>query len=164
MEQQREAGTLGMWVFLVTEIMFFGGLFMAYILYRSLYPHEFAEASRNLDVIWGGINTVVLIGSSLTIDLAVYFSQIGDRGKLILFLLATMALGTVFLGIKAIEYTDKFKHNLFTNASFQYHSPGSHDSEAEIGTPAQPEQHGINSPTRQLGTDSVRSIRIFFRI
>ena len=164
MEQQREAGTLGMWIFLVTEIMFFGGLFLAYNLYRAKYPQEFAEASRNLEVFWGSINTVVLIGSSLTMALAVYFSQLGDRRKLILFLLATMALGSVFLGIKAIEYTNKFEHNLFPGASFQYHGPGSHGGEAGIGSSAQPEQHGSSSRTGELGTDHVRRIRMFFWI
>jgi cytochrome c oxidase subunit 3 len=103
-EQQREAGTLGMWAFLVTEVMFFGGLFLAYILYRSKYPVEFAVASNSLNVTMGFINTLVLICSSLTMALAVYFSQIGNRGLLVVFLILTMVLGLTFLVIKGIEY------------------------------------------------------------
>src|SRR5256885_8384057 len=79
MEQQREAGTLGMWVFLITEIMFFGGLFMAYTLYRSMHAEGFAAASHELDVKLGAINTVVLIASSFTMAMAVYGSLTGQR-------------------------------------------------------------------------------------
>ena len=109
MEQQREAGTLGMWTFRVAEVMFFGGVFMAYILYRSNYPVEFAEASRHLDVVLGCVNTIVLIASSLTMALAVFYSQVGNRRLLVVFLLLTMALGGVFLVIKTIEYEHKFE-------------------------------------------------------
>ena len=80
MEQQREAGTLGMWVFLVTEIMFFGGMFLAYTLYRSKYPAAFASASNHLDITLGAVNTGVLILSSFTMAMAVYFTQVGKRG------------------------------------------------------------------------------------
>src|SRR5690242_4621305 len=108
MEQQREAGTLGMWAFLVTEVMFFGGLFLAYILYRSKYPVEFAVASNSLNVTMGFINTLVLICSSLTMALGVYFSQVGNRSLLILFLILTMILGLTFLVIKGVEYHEKY--------------------------------------------------------
>jgi cytochrome c oxidase subunit 3 len=107
-EQQREAGTLGMWAFLVTEVMFFGGLFLAYILYRSKYPVEFAVASNSLNVTMGFINTLVLICSSLTMAMAVYFSQTGKRRQLITFLLLTMVLGATFLIIKGVEYHEKY--------------------------------------------------------
>src|SRR5215510_7500353 len=107
-EQQREAGTLGMWAFLVTEIMFFGGLFLAYILYRRYYPVEFAVASNSLNVTMGFINTLVLICSSLTMALAVYFSQIGNHRLITVFLLLTMALGTTFLVVKGFEYHEKY--------------------------------------------------------
>src|SRR5688572_20168011 len=112
MEQQREAGTLGMWVFLVTEIMFFGGMFLAYILYRSLYPEAFAAASNHLDINLGAINTGVLIVSSLTMALAVWATQVGQRRASIIFLVATMVLGLTFLGIKAVEYRDKYRDSL----------------------------------------------------
>src|SRR5713101_6009008 len=93
MEQQREAGTLGMWVFLVTEIMFFGGMFLAYTLYRYQYPVAFAAASNHLDIRLGAINTGVLIVSSFTMAMAVYSTQVGKRRNTIICLLMTMALG-----------------------------------------------------------------------
>src|SRR5215467_9109636 len=108
MEQQREAGTLGMWVFLVTEIMFFGGMFLAYSLYRSMYPASFASASNHLDIRLGALNTGVLILSSLTMALAVYFTQVGKRRPQILCLGLTLVLGLTFLGVKAVEYHDKY--------------------------------------------------------
>ena len=108
LEQQKEAATLGMWAFLTTEILFFGGLFMVYTVYRSSYPDAFAAASHEL-VVWAGTaNTAVLITSSLTMALAVHAAQLGQRRLLIVFLLLTMALGCVFLGIKAFEYYTEF--------------------------------------------------------
>jgi hypothetical protein len=104
LEQQREATTLGMWVFLVTEVLFFGGLFVVYAVYRNWYPEAFAAASHELDVMLGGINTAVLITSSLTMALAVHAAQTGKRNLVMLFLIATMLLGGVFLGIKSVEY------------------------------------------------------------
>src|SRR5437868_1293596 len=109
MEQQREARTLGMWVFLVTEIMFFGGMFLAYTLYRYQYPVAFATASNHLDIRLGAINTGVLIVSSFTMAMAVYTTQIGKRKGAILCLILTMILGATFLGIKAVEYYDKYR-------------------------------------------------------
>ena len=112
MEQQREAGTLGMWIFLVTEIMFFGGMFLAYTLYRSFYPAAFASASNHLDITLGAVNTGVLILSSFTMALAVYFTQIGKQRPQILCLVLTLVLGLTFLGIKAVEYHDKYEDRL----------------------------------------------------
>ncbi len=112
MEQQREAGTLGMWVFLVTEIMFFGGMFLAYTLYRYKYPEAFAAASNHLDIRLGAINTVVLIFSSFTMAMAVFYTQVGRRRNSIMCLLLTIVLGLTFLGIKAVEYRDKYTDNL----------------------------------------------------
>jgi cytochrome c oxidase subunit 3 len=112
MGQQAEASSLGMWVFLVTEIMFFGGLFMVYIVYRHLSPAGFQEASFELSRMWGTTNTAVLICSSLTMALAVRAAQTSQsRGTQLTFLLITMAFGLVFLGIKGIEYYDKFAHH-----------------------------------------------------
>src|SRR5213080_3625956 len=93
MEQQREAGTLGMWVFLVTEIMFFGGMFLAYTLYRTKYPQAFASASNHLSWQLGAINTGVLIFSSFTMALAVYSAQTGKRRNQVLCLSLTIVLG-----------------------------------------------------------------------
>jgi cytochrome c oxidase subunit 3 len=120
LEQQSEASTLGMWVFLVTEVLFFGGLFTAYLVYRWAYPEAFASASHHLDVTLGTINTAVLITSSLTMALAVHAAQTGDRSKLLLFLVLTMALGAVFLGIKGVEYYHKFQDHHVPGPSFQY--------------------------------------------
>ena len=99
MEQQREAGTLGMWIFLVTEIMFFGGMFLAYTLYRSTYPDSFASASNHLDITLGAVNTGVLILSSFTMAMAVYFTQVGKQRPQILCLILSLILGLTFLGI-----------------------------------------------------------------
>jgi cytochrome c oxidase subunit 3 len=119
MEQQAEASTLGMWVFLVTEIMFFGGLFMAYIVYRSASPEAFQEASHHLAIGWGAFNTAVLIISSLTMALAVRAAQTGlSRTVQVGWLVATMILGLVFLGVKVIEYADKFAHNIVPGPYF----------------------------------------------
>lgn len=112
MEQQREAGTLGMWVFLVTEIMFFGGMFLAYTLYRGKYPESFAVASNHLAIWLGAINTVILICSSFTMALAVYCTQVGKQQLQIIFLILTMIFGGAFLGIKAVEYREKYHDNL----------------------------------------------------
>ncbi len=136
MEQQREAGTLGMWAFLITEIMFFGGLFLGYILFRSKYPQDFAEASRGLNTLWGFINTIVLICSSLTMALAVYYSQVGKRKMIIVFLILTIVLGLTFLGIKAVEYKEKFDHHHVPGASFKWeegHTPQAAAHEMDTG-------------------------------
>jgi cytochrome c oxidase subunit 3 len=102
-----------MWVFLVTEIMFFGGLFLAYLVYRHASPEGFAEASNHLNVIWGGTNTIILIVSSLTMALAVRAAQTSAPPKTqVAWLVATMILGAAFLGVKVIEYGDKFAHNI----------------------------------------------------
>jgi len=108
LEQQREAGTLGMWVFLVTEIMFFGGMFFAYTLYRGKYGLAFASASNHLSWKLGAINTAVLIFSSFTMAYGVYSVQIGKQRRLIISLILTIVLGLTFLGIKAVEYHDKY--------------------------------------------------------
>jgi cytochrome c oxidase subunit 3 len=112
MEQQREAGTLGMWIFLVTEIMFFGGMFLAYTLYRSTYPFAFASASNHLDIKLGALNTSVLILSSFTMAMAVYFTQIGKSRPQIFCLILTIILGLTFLGVKAVEYKTKYDDSL----------------------------------------------------
>jgi cytochrome c oxidase subunit III len=99
--QQREAGNLGMWVFLVTEILFFGGMFTSYTIYRSLHYAAFEAGSHLLKVQFGATNTVVLICSSLTMALAIHSAQTGkSKGKIIGWLLLTMLLGALFLGLK----------------------------------------------------------------
>jgi cytochrome c oxidase subunit 3 len=120
LEQQKEASTLGMWIFLGTEVLFFGGLFLAYAIYRSWYPEAFAASSHTLDLTLGAVNTVALITSSLTMALAVHAAQTGNRKALMLFLVATMVLGAVFLGIKAVEYADKFEHHHVPGVDFHF--------------------------------------------
>jgi cytochrome c oxidase subunit 3 len=112
LEQQKESATFGMWLFLVTEVLFFGGLFLAYLVYRTKYPEAFVAGSHHLNVKLGVINTGVLIGSSLTMAMAVWAAQVNRRKATVLFLLLTIVLGGVFLGIKYVEYTDKFEHHL----------------------------------------------------
>ena len=107
-DQQHEAGTLGIWIFLATEVMFFGGLFTGYALDRWLYYPAFAAASRVLDIRLGAINTAVLLTSSFTMALSVRAAQTAKRGALALLLILTMLLGAVFLGIKGFEYYQKF--------------------------------------------------------
>jgi cytochrome c oxidase subunit III len=133
MEQQREAGTLGMWVFLVTEIMFFGALFLAYTLYRYKYPEAFAAASNHLDLRLGAINTVVLIFSSFTMAMAVYSTQVGKRRNSVICLLLTIVLGLTFLGIKAVEYHEKYRDSLI---------PG----QLIPGRPFNPDLHELHLP------------------
>jgi len=128
--QQHEADTLGMWAFLLTEVMLFGGLFLGYAVYRWSFPEAFAEASHHLDVWLGSINTAVLIGSSLTMALAVHSAQTNDRRGLTRFLLLTILLGLVFLGIKGTEYLHKFEEHLVPGASFAY--PGPHARHAQL--------------------------------
>lgn len=116
MEQQKDASTFGMWVFLLTEIMMFGGLIVAYMIYRLKYYDAFVAGSSSIDVTWGFVNTLVLIGSSLTMALAVAAAQVGVRRLQQIFIIATMVLGTVFLVIKGIEYNQKYE---------EHHIPGS---------------------------------------
>jgi len=120
LEQQKEASTLGMWAFLLTEIMMFGGLFAAYLIYRLKYYDAFVAGSSSIDVTWGFINTLVLIGSSLTMALAVSAAQRGAQKLLRGFILATMFLGCVFLGIKAVEYHQKYTEHHIPGGVFGY--------------------------------------------
>jgi len=112
LEQQSSAATFGMWAFLVQEVMFFGGLFTTYLVYRGLYPDAFFEGSHHLPIAWGTLNTAVLIGSSLTMALAVRAAQLGNGRRTALFILSTMGLAAVFLGVKSIEYAGKFHDGL----------------------------------------------------
>jgi len=119
LEQQHEASTLGMWIFIIQEVMFFGGLLAAYMLYRIWYPTAWSEGSAELNIQLGGLNTVVLIGSSLTMALAVRAAQTGKQKALLGFLIATIALGTVFLVVKGFEYHDKWVLHHVPGLNFQ---------------------------------------------
>jgi cytochrome c oxidase subunit 3 len=123
LEQQQHAAQLGMWVFLMTEVLFFGGLFMAYTVYRTWYPDMFIAASHHLSIPLGAANTAVLIGSSLTMAMAVHTAQLGHRRATVMFLILTMVLGSVFLGVKVVEYADKFHHHLVPGPNFEFAAP-----------------------------------------
>ncbi len=107
LQQQKEASTLGMWVFIAQEVLFFGGLFAAYAIYRHAYPEAFALGSHHLNWRIGFANTLVLIGSSFTMAMAVYSAALGRSRRVVALLLATIALGGVFLGVKYFEYREK---------------------------------------------------------
>jgi cytochrome c oxidase subunit 3 len=111
-EQQRSAASVGMWAFLAQEVMFFGGLFVTYVVYRSLHPAAFAEGSAHLPIPLGTANTGVLIASSLTMALAVRAAQLGKGRQTALLLVATMALAAVFLCVKSVEYSSKWEDGL----------------------------------------------------
>jgi cytochrome c oxidase subunit 3 len=119
-EQQREAAKLGMWIFLATEVLFFGGLFLGYTIYRFSYGHIFVEASRKLGVALGGINTAVLLLSSLLMALAVRAAKLDQRSALVRLLLGTAALGCVFMSIKALEYHHHFVEHLVPGTHFEW--------------------------------------------
>lgn len=108
MAQQQGASTFGMWVFLLTELMMFGGLFASYLIYRIKFYPAWEAGSSSIDVHWGFINTLVLIGSSFTMAMAVWAAQQGKKNLQVWFLIGTMILGAVFLGVKAVEYKAKY--------------------------------------------------------
>ncbi len=108
---QKEAASLGMWAFLVTEVLFFGGMFTAYVVYRALFTRAFEGASNLLDIRLGAFNTAVLILSSLTMAIAVWAASQGRKNLIIGFLVLTIVLGSIFLGVKFVEYKQKFEHH-----------------------------------------------------
>ena len=120
LEQQHESTLLGMWGFLATEIMFFGGLFLGYTVYRTLHPEAFIAASRKLNVTLGGINTAVLLSSSLSMALAVRASQLRQRTWTVGFLVATIVLGIAFLSIKGTEYYQEYHEHLIPALNFTW--------------------------------------------
>jgi cytochrome c oxidase subunit III len=122
LRQQKSAATLGMWVFLATEVMFFGGLFLGYSVYRVYYPAAFAEGSRHTDLLLGSLNTFVLLCSSFTMAMAVHSAERGRRKAVVLLLLATIVLGLGFLALKFLEYAEHIGEGLSPGPSF--HFPG----------------------------------------
>jgi cytochrome c oxidase subunit III len=123
LEQQHMASEMGMWIFLATELMLFGGLFTAYTLYRTIYSAGFAEGSRHLDLLHGGVNTGVLLTSSLTMALAVRAAQLGQQRALVRWLAITAILGLVFLTIKAFEYQKHFAEGMVPGLVWTYQGP-----------------------------------------
>ncbi|HSN53878.1 MAG TPA: cytochrome c oxidase subunit 3 [Candidatus Sulfomarinibacteraceae bacterium] len=139
-DQQFQSAKLGMWLFLATEILFFGGLFVAYSVYRSNHPEIFFFGHQFLDKNLGALNTVVLIWSSFTIAWAVRAAQLKQIKLLKWLLVATMACAFLFLGVKYVEYSSKWKHGLLWAAKFQPHL------EATVG-----DGHGEGDPSHEAG-------------
>ncbi len=127
MEQQRDASSIGMWVFLSTEIMFFGGLFLGYLVYRLAHFAAFAAASRTLDLIVGAVNTTILICSSLTMALAVHSAATGKQKALVRYLVFTLIFGLAFLGVKGYEWHNKYVEHHIPGMSYSW--PGNMDHE-----------------------------------
>ena len=144
--QQREAASFGMWVFLLTEIMFFGGLFCAYLIFRNWYHPAFVAGSNTLDITLGTTNTAVLIGSSFTMAMAVYSAEMRRRGQLVLFLLLTIGLGSVFLVIKGVEWHAKY---------VEHHIPGMDFSIQDFVHPSNPK-------ALALAPDMAQKTQIYF--
>jgi cytochrome c oxidase subunit 3 len=121
--QQHEAATLGMWTFLATEVLFFGGALLAYAVYRAQYHTAFAAASRHLKEHLGAVNTAVLLTSSLTMALAVHFTHARRRTAVLVSLVLTMLLGLAFLGIKGTEYVLEYRDALIPAVNFRWDAP-----------------------------------------
>lgn len=119
-DQQFDAAKMGMWIFLVTEILMFGGLFAAYIVYRTWFPELFTMASEQLDTFWGGVNTVVLIGSSLTVAMAIKSAQLNQKKNIAINLGITIALAAIFMVIKYFEWTHKFHLGIFPGQFYAF--------------------------------------------
>lgn len=137
MTQQHETGVLGMWLFLTTEIMFFGPLFFAYALFRfgwlgADWTEAWIAASHHQSILLGGTNTVVLILSSLTVAMGVYFAQTNKKKLLVIMLILTLILGATFLVIKAVEYTDHYQHDLFPGANYAFHDNPAIEKKTEM--------------------------------
>jgi cytochrome c oxidase subunit 3 len=119
-DQQFDSAKMGMWVFLVTEILFFGGLFCAYIIYRAWYPELFTEAATELNTLWGAVNTAVLIGSSLTVAMAIRSAQLNQKKGIIINLWITFGLACVFMLIKAFEYSHKMHLGIWPGDAYTF--------------------------------------------
>jgi cytochrome c oxidase subunit 3 len=127
MGQQHETANFGMWLFLVTEVMFFGGMFCAYLVYRVLYYNAWVAGSQQMEIVLGAVNTAVLICSSLTMVLAVHSAKEGKNKLVVLFLLATIVLGLAFLGVKAVEYHNHWIHHEVPGPYFSFEPTGNFD-------------------------------------
>ncbi len=147
-EQQREAGSFGMWLFLLTEIMFFGGMFFAYLLYRNWYYPAFAAASNQLSVPLGAFNTAVLISSGFCMAIGVWAAEVRRKGVLVVMLILTTFFGLVFLGVKADEYHEKWE---------KHHIPGDSFSISQFTNPA-----GYGLKEEPLAPDMAQKTQVFF--
>jgi cytochrome c oxidase subunit III len=123
-QHQFDAGKMGIWVFLVTEVLFFSGLFCAYAVYRSTHPEIFIYAHHFLDKTWGAVNTIVLLFSSLTMAWGVRCSQTNNKNGTVLCLALTLLCAFAFLGVKYVEYKGKWEHGLLWGDKYK---PVKHD-------------------------------------
>jgi cytochrome c oxidase subunit 3 len=121
-EQEFTANKFGFWLFLATEILLFGGLFVAYVVFRTKYPVMFAEAHHHLNKTMGATNTVVLICSSFTMAMAVRSAQVNQKKRQVAFLLTTIAFACTFLVIKYFEYSEKIHHGLLPGFWYTPHA------------------------------------------
>ena len=126
--QQFDAAKMGMWLFLITEVLLFSGMFVAYTVYRVWHPEVFDNASELLDWRLGGLNTLVLLASSFTVALSIHFAQKNEKEKVVVLLLLTLLCAVAFMVVKYFEYTGKFAHGVFPGASYAPHG----------------EDHGVN--------------------
>ena len=147
-EQQREAASFGMWLFLLTEVMFFGGMFMAYLIYRNWYHAAFVAGCNTLNIWLGTTNTAVLICSSLTMAMAVYSAEKRHKKSLITYLILTIVLGLAFLGIKSVEYAEKFE---------LHHVPGPNFSIEQF-------VHPTNPKAIALAPDMAEKTQVYFSL
>ena len=152
-EQQREAGSFGMWLFLLTEIMFFGGLFFAYLLYRNWYYDAFVAASNQLSIPLGASNTAILITSGFFMALAVWAAEVRKKALLVIFLIFTTLFGLAFLGIKYVEYHEKWE---------KHHIPGIRYSVQTFVDPASDPEVYKEYHDKPLGMDMARHTELYF--
>lgn len=152
MGQQNDATNFAMWLFLLTEIMFFGGLFTAYLIYRNWYYPAFVAASHQLNIFWGSANTAVLISSSFTMAMGVWCAETRRKSALVLCLVLTFLLGLVFLGIKTIEYKEKIE---------KHHVPGFHYSVQSFVNPAS-DPDSLAYGDKPLALDMARKTELYF--
>jgi cytochrome c oxidase subunit III len=155
MGQQVDATSFAMWLFLLTEIMFFGGLFTAYLIYRNWYYPAFVVGSHQLDIFWGTANTAVLITSSFTMAMAVWSAEMRRKSLLLLFLVLTFVLGIAFLGIKTIEYGEKIK---------KHHVPGFHYSIQSFVDPESDKEVSEKYHDKALQGDMARHTEVYFSL
>jgi len=156
-QQQYESGKLGMWLFLATEILLFGGLFCAYAVYRSNHPEIFIYAHRFLDKTLGGINTLILICSSFTMAWGVRAAQLGQRRKLIGLLAVTLLCAFGFLGIKAVEYETKWKHGLLWGAKYR---PVAHETTGHVAAPSTGGTETTHDASRAPGAEATTPAQV----
>jgi cytochrome c oxidase subunit 3 len=147
-EQQREAGTFGMWLFLLTEIMFFGGMFFAYLLYRNWYNPAFVAGSNQLKISLGTANTAILITSGFFMALAVWAAEVRKKKQLVIYLVLTTVFGLAFLGVKYFEYKEKFELHHIPGASF------------DVSQFINPHAYGLKE--EPLAPDMAQKTQVFF--